>query len=218
MADWNVQTLAVHQLSTAQAPVADRSSSALHPQARISINEAFERLRQSVSKDDERLFNSTTLEDVYSTARDVETQLAARSELRNMRRLQPFFDWLLQYSKEMEILCNGTPYLPWIWVCSCVPAYIAVLTILPKAPIRLLLHLASDFTSVIEKLVQAYAQIADCLPRFDRLATAFKDNHDFQQVLVGVYSDVLLFHERAYKLFRRKGTRISASCQRFTKN
>lgn len=74
------------------------------------------------------------------------------------------------------------------------------------ASVRLMLHLASDFTSAIEKLVQAYAQIADCLPRFDRLAAAFKDSHDFQQVLAGVYSDILLFHERAYKFFRRKGT------------
>ena len=69
-----------------------------------------------------------------------------------------------------------------------------------------MLHLASDFTSAFEKLVQAYTRIADCLPRLDRLATAFKDNYDFQQVLAGVYSDILLFHERAYKFFRRKGT------------
>ena len=101
-------------------------------QARISIHEAFERLQKSVSTDDERSFSSTTLEDVYTTARDVERQLAARGELRNMRRLQPFFDWLLQYSKEMEILCNGTPYLPWIWVCSYALAYNAILTNAPE--------------------------------------------------------------------------------------
>ncbi|KAF2231650.1 hypothetical protein EV356DRAFT_535325 [Viridothelium virens] len=173
----------------------DRSSSGrrLRPsrQAQTSINEAFERLQNSISKDDQRLFNSTKLKDVYETARDVENQLGARRELRYMRRLEPFFNWLLQYSKEMEILCNGTPYLPWIW-----------------APLRLMLHLASDFTSAIERLVQAYAQITDCLPRLDRLATAFRDSHDFQQVLAGVYSDILLFHERAYKFFRRKGWRL----------
>ncbi|KAL9067367.1 MAG: hypothetical protein Q9157_006832 [Trypethelium eluteriae] len=97
----------------------DRSSSGrrLRPsrQAQTSINEAFERLQNSISKDDQRLFNSTKLKDVYETARDVENQLGARRELRYMRRLEPFFNWLLQYSKEMEILCNGTPYLPWIW-------------------------------------------------------------------------------------------------------
>ncbi|KAF2103370.1 hypothetical protein NA57DRAFT_72345 [Rhizodiscina lignyota] len=160
-------------------------------QARLSIKEAFDRLQKSVTKEDEREFFSTELEDVFATARDVERQLAARGELRNMRRIQPFFDWLLQYSKEMEILCNGTPYLPWVW-----------------APIRLILHLASDFTNAIEKLIKAYGQIADCLPRLDRLKATFSANQDFQQVLAAVYADILLFHERAYKFVRRKGWKL----------
>ena len=43
------------------------------------------------------------------------------------------------------------------------------------------------------------------LPRFDRLGTALQDKPDFQQALAVVYSDILTFHEHAYKLFRRNG-------------
>jgi hypothetical protein len=69
--------------------------------------------------------------------------------------------------------------------------------------------LASDYTTALEKLVEAYGQISDVLPRFDRLGVAFRNHHDFQQVLGVVYSDIIAFHEIAYKFFRRPGKSIA---------
>lgn len=66
-------------------------------------------------------------------------------------------------------------------------------------------QLASDYNTAFEKLITAYDQIADVLPRFDRLSAAFQDNHDLQQVLGFVYADILDFHGRAYRFFRRRG-------------
>lgn len=54
-------------------------------------------------------------------------------------------------------------------------------------------------------LVTAYAQIAEALPRFDRFEEAFKGNPAFQGVLAMVYADILEFHRRTYKFFRRRG-------------
>jgi len=42
----------------------------------------------------------------------------------------------------------------------------------------------------------------------DKLKAAFGDSADFQQVLGLIYSDVLEFHQRAYKMFRRKGWHV----------
>jgi hypothetical protein len=50
------------------------------------------------------------------------------------------------------------------------------------------------------------------LPRFDRLGTALQDKPDFQQALAVVYSDILTFHEHAYKLFRRNGNVLCLLC------
>ena len=47
--------------------------------------------------------------------------------------------------------------------------------------------------------------IGDAMPRFDRLCAAFNDDRDFQQVLGQFYEDILEFHRRAYKFFRRRG-------------
>lgn len=79
------------------------------------IREAFEDLERAVSTSDRVSLKDTTLDDVREAANLVENELAARQSLRNMRRLEPLFTGLGHFSKIIEVLCNGTPYMPWIW-------------------------------------------------------------------------------------------------------
>jgi hypothetical protein len=93
----------------------------LTPQARRTFQESFDSFEQTVrrySRTDDREFSNTTLRDVRDAAKQVERQLAARQCMRNMKRLEPFLNGLEAYSKVIEVLCNGTPFLSWIWV-SC---------------------------------------------------------------------------------------------------
>jgi hypothetical protein len=83
-----------------------------------TIRQAFERLENTVTLEDRRKFQDTRLEDVRDAALQVEKDLAARRSIKNMRRLYPFLQGLDHYSKSIEVLCNGTPYLPWIWVSA----------------------------------------------------------------------------------------------------
>lgn len=89
------------------------SASAVTPP--LAFKTAFERLKETVSKDDARSFNSTTMEDVWTTTKDIERYLESRRSLRGFRRIQPFLVGLEQYSKVVEVICNGTPYMPYIW-------------------------------------------------------------------------------------------------------
>lgn len=98
---------------TDKMPLA-RPNPALESTRRI-IREAFEDLGATMSPADSRDLEATTIESVQKAARDIENQLAARSSLRNMRRLMPLFSGLEHYSKSIEVACNGTPYLPWLW-------------------------------------------------------------------------------------------------------
>jgi hypothetical protein len=77
---------------------------------------AFSRLNQTVSFDDAVAFQSTTLKDVWNTAKEIQNVQRQRRSLRNMARLKPLLESLDKYSKTIEVLCNGTPFLPWIWV------------------------------------------------------------------------------------------------------
>ncbi|KAL5089356.1 hypothetical protein Trisim1_005643 [Trichoderma cf. simile WF8] len=155
------------------------------------IREAFEELQRTVSPLEAKDFQNTTLEDVEKAAIDIENQLAARKMLRNMRRLKPLFQGLGHYSQSIEVLCNGTPYLPWIW-----------------APIKLILTIASDFVEALERIVAAYSQIAESLPRIEMLGEAFGKKVEFQEILAVFYSDILKFHRHAYMFIRRSSWKI----------
>lgn len=151
------------------------------------IEEAFLRFQQTVSRDDSRTFGETKLEDVWDAVRDVEKRLAANRALCNLKRLQPLLYFLEHYSKCVDVLCNATPFLPWIW-----------------APIKLFVIIASDYCAAFERLIEANGEIGKALPKFDRLSSALQDHKDFQQCLALVYEDILEFHRRAYKFFRAK--------------
>lgn len=157
-------------------------------QARQTMHTAFKELEDTVTMDDSRAFRNCTLTRVREEALDIENQLAARGSLRNMRRLMPLFTALEHYSKAIDVLCNGTPYMPWIW-----------------APITLVLRIASEYVEAFEKLVEGYSRIAASLQRFEVLGKAFNGDTEFQQTLAIFYADILEFHKHAYKFVRRNG-------------
>ncbi|RWA06776.1 hypothetical protein EKO27_g8326 [Xylaria grammica] len=108
-----------------------------------------------------------------------------------MRRLEPFFKGLGHYANAVGVLCNGTPYLAWIW-----------------APITLILSIASDYVEAFEKLINAYSRIAESLKRFEFLNSAYASDKDFQQTLAAFYSGTLQFHQHAYKFITRNGWKL----------
>ncbi len=77
---------------------------------------ASEKLKQSISSTDAAVFQATVVEDVWKAAEEMQESQRQRKSLRNMRRVKPFLQGLEKYSKVIEVVCNGTSYLPWIWV------------------------------------------------------------------------------------------------------
>ncbi|KAK7428634.1 hypothetical protein QQZ08_004896 [Neonectria magnoliae] len=159
--------------------------------ARQTIRTAFDELYRTISPGDSRDFVHITLPDVKKAALDIENELAARQSLRYMRRLMPLFKGLEHYSKVVDILCNGTPYLPWIW-----------------APISLILRVASEYVEAFEQIIKGYAGIASSLIRFETLSATFTNDTNFQQTLAVFYADILQFHTHAYKFVRRSGWKL----------
>lgn len=160
---------------------------AVSTDAKQVVKAAFDQLDKIILQQDSQAFSSTVLDDVRKAALALEEQLACRRSLRNMRRLLPLFAGLEHYGKSMEILCNGTPYLPWVW-----------------APITLVLRIASEYAEAFEKLIKAYSRIAESLQRFKILQDALNADRDFQQTLAVFYANILQFHGQAYIFVRRK--------------
>jgi hypothetical protein len=158
------------------------------PMARQTVRTAFEELSRTITPEDSRDFHKTTLQDVRQASLDIEVQLASRQCLRNMRRLMPLFKGLEHYEKVMGVLCNGTPYLPWVW-----------------APVTLILRVACEHVEAFEQIMKGYARIASALKRFEILGEAFSRDADFQNTMAVFYADILEFHKHAYKFVRRNG-------------
>lgn len=110
--------------------------------ARRTMKVAFEELERTVTPADSRAFRSTTLEHVRIEALDIERQLAARQELCNMRRLEPLLNGLEHYSRVVDVLCNGTPFLSWVW-----------------APITLILRVASEYMESFQQIMKGYSKV-----------------------------------------------------------
>jgi hypothetical protein len=165
---------------------------ALPADVRQTMHTAFKELESTITPDDSRGFHDSTISRVREEALDIENRLAARRSLRNMRRLMPLFTAIEHYSKAIDVLCNGTPYMPWIW-----------------APITLVLRIASEYVEAFEKLVEGYSRIAASLQRFELLGHAFSGDTQFQQTLAIFYADILEFHKHAYKFVRRNGQYLS---------
>lgn len=85
---------------------------------------AHRKLKDSVSSAHADAFQTTSFEEVWTAAEEIEKAHEARGNLRNMRRIAPFLKGLQNYSKVIEVLCNGTPYMPWIWVSLAIPSLI----------------------------------------------------------------------------------------------
>lgn len=172
-----------------------RLRSKVSPAALHTIREAFEDLERIVTPADAKEFGDSTLQNVQKAALEIENRLGARRSLRNMRRIMPLFTGLQYYSKSIEVLCNGTPFLPWIW-----------------APVKLILTIASDYVDAFQEIIKQYAHIGQVLTRFELLQGAFSTNQEFQIVLAIFYSDILRYHKEAYQFVRRRSESICNPC------
>ena len=85
------------------------------------IADAFENLNRSISEEDAHDFASTSLQDVWCAVRQIDSEQRKRQSAQNFRRIEPLLKGIEKYAKVIEVLCNGTPFMPYVWVCSCLP-------------------------------------------------------------------------------------------------
>lgn len=82
------------------------------------IRDAFEKLKQSISEEDAHKFASTELKDVWSALREIDLEQRKRQSVQNLRRVEPLLRGIEKYRDVVDVLCKGTPYMPYVWVCS----------------------------------------------------------------------------------------------------
>ena len=169
-------------------------------------------LEQIASLNDAREFSNTEIRDVRQAAESVERELVARQMNCNMRRLEPLLSGLEHYSKPLEILCNGTPYLPWIWAPIKFILQVMLMQRMNRHRQELTAsQLAKDHEDAFKLILDTYSCIADALGRFRILNEAFQKQEDFRAILGSFFANVAKFHQEAYKVVKRRS--IVVPCQ-----
>lgn len=64
---------------------------------------------------------------------------------------------------------------------------------------------AVNDSKILDKLLDAYQQLAGAMPNFSRVQRRFESDSSYPELLAMFYSDILEFHREAYKIFRRNG-------------
>ena len=194
------------------------------PSPQDTIKDAFDKLDRELFPTDGRYFHSITIQDVWNAARSIESEQATRSSLQNTRRIMPLLEGLGKFGGVLDTLCQGTPFLCYIWVsCNSKCCANALTSTYPTGPDQAnacckshtsrpgtfqhiyVVQIFDGYKEAYEELINAYAELAKNLPRFDRLSHAFRDKVEFQLILADVYSDLLDFHRGMYKIARRGG-------------
>lgn len=86
----------------------------------VLIERACVRFQKQLSPEDKGVIQaSKNVDDVRHAIHRIEQHLAARQNLRNLDRLTPFLDALDRLSKPIDVLCNGTPFMPYVSVSCC---------------------------------------------------------------------------------------------------
>jgi hypothetical protein len=85
-------------------------------EANTRFETAIKDLQRVLNSSDATAFKSTTPEDVWKAVEEIQEAQRKRKSLRAMKRIEPFLNALEGYSDVIAIVCNGTPFVPWIWV------------------------------------------------------------------------------------------------------
>lgn len=92
------------------------SASNSTPLPNLQLQTAWDRFHQSVIPSDAASFNDATLDQVWEEAAKIQESHRRKGTSQNIRRLEPFIQGIEKYAKVLEVVCNGTPYISWIWV------------------------------------------------------------------------------------------------------
>ncbi|KAI0376807.1 hypothetical protein F5Y04DRAFT_273551 [Hypomontagnella monticulosa] len=144
------------------------------------FNQALENFKASAELSEEELqsFQFTKIEDVQASMMTLQRQQSKSKRLRYMRRLEPFFNTMVEYGKVIEVFVNTSEMLAFIWV-------------------------ASTFSEAFSSLLDAYKQIGDQMPLLSSYQSLFSDHPHMRSLLVMIFEDILAFHKEALRYFKK---------------
>jgi hypothetical protein len=107
-------------------------------------------------------------------------------------RLRPLISGLNQYLQSCDVMIQAAPDA----------------AVLIYGGARVVLMLASNFSSCFDTIISIMEDIGHALKRYSLYSTAYPASNDIQYLLVETYKNIVNFWHEAANFFNRKGSRI----------
>jgi len=132
------------------------------------------------------ILRTTTIEGVWTEAKNIQARQEAKNRIRNMGKIRRFLDKIAAYASTVDTFVQVKPeIMALIW-----------------GPIRILLVWTENIAKLADAIFEAMEKIGDALPQFIDAAKIFSDNEKLKQVLALFYGDILDFYAIMLAFFR----------------
>lgn len=86
--------------------------------ATTAFDEALISFKEGLTDTEKLDFAQTTIDDVLKAAKKIQEKQGKRALLRNLNRIKPYIDGLIQFSRVIEVFVQVKPeIMAFIWVC-----------------------------------------------------------------------------------------------------
>ncbi|KAF2807330.1 putative zinc finger protein [Mytilinidion resinicola] len=151
-----------------------------------AFDRTLEDFKKNLKKKDQNNFKMTTFSDLKQSIAELQAKQHSQRRLQNLNRLKPFLEAIEQYGKVVEVFCNSSEFVAFVW-----------------GPIKLLLQVASAYAEAFTELLDTYENIGESLPLLLQYQDLFHSKPHMVQVLSLMYEDILKFHRIALAYFQQ---------------
>ncbi|KAJ5426653.1 hypothetical protein N7465_001723 [Penicillium sp. CMV-2018d] len=148
---------------------------------------SLEAFKKDLNKKDRDNFKFSTLEDLEQCLTQLQVKHRSQRRMQNLNRLKPFLEAMNQFGKVVEVFCNSSEIVPFLW-----------------GPVKFLLLIADTFENAFSELLDTYEYIGENLPLLLQYQELFRTNPHMIKVLSLMYEDILKFHRIAIQYFQQR--------------
>ncbi|CAI7641662.1 unnamed protein product [Penicillium glandicola] len=148
---------------------------------------SLEAFKKDLGKKERDNFKFYELGDLEKCLTQLQAKHRSQRRMQNLNRLKPFIEAMNQFGKVVEIFCNTSEIVPFLW-----------------GPVKFLLLIADTFESAFSELLDTYEYIGENLPLLLQYEDLFRNNPHMIKVLSLIYDDILKFHRIAIQYFQQR--------------
>ncbi|KAI1682859.1 hypothetical protein KJE20_07591 [Pyrenophora tritici-repentis] len=138
-----------------------------------------EKFKASLSDKEKKQFAATTIDDLSAAIETIQQKQQSEKKLRAMSQLERFLEGMKEYDKVLSVFLNTSTILAFVWV-------------------------ACTFHEAFDALMNAYQRIGEHMPLLAQYEDYFRNHPRMFQLLRLIYEDILNFHWKAMKYFKKR--------------